>query len=206
MTQSVGKGCSGGPWGSKLCNAGITFLFLYFKCKTLEDSIVTILTFKWQKIPAVVLLSFFFFSSPVLYVSNEKCVVKERYRNYFEDLFHQGKWRWSGFYWMEKIFASHHYPSLKMWQTMMEMKAATASYVDTYKEMQKKAKQSKIWPTHFFSKSFASLPSFILHCSITLTTYSQEHHNHSNKHWHKCFHVSHLHSNIFCVIDSSHSI
>jgi len=61
MTQSVGKGCSGGPWGSKLCNAGITFLFLYFKCKTLEDSIVTILTFKWQKIPAVVLLSFFFF-------------------------------------------------------------------------------------------------------------------------------------------------
>jgi hypothetical protein len=61
----------------------------------------------------------------------------------------------------------------------MEMKAVTAPYMDTYKEMQKKAKQSEIRPTHFFSKSFASHPSFILHCSIALTTYSHEHHNHS---------------------------
>lgn len=53
-------------------------LHFYFKCKTLEDSSVTILTFKWQKIPAVVLLSFFL--SPLLYVSNENSVVKERYR------------------------------------------------------------------------------------------------------------------------------
>ena len=83
----------------------------------------------------------------------------------------------------------------------MEMKAVTASYTDTYKEMQKKAKLSEIRPTPFFSKT--CLPSIIQSALFSHPDNLQPGTPQSFQQiLTQIFHVYHLHSNIFCVKDS----
>jgi hypothetical protein len=57
-------------------------------------------------------------------------------------------------------------------------------YKEVYKDMQKKVKQSKI--TSFFTQSSIPPTPWTLHCSLTLTTLSQEHRCHSSIYRHTC--------------------
>jgi hypothetical protein len=72
-------------------------------------------------------------------------------------------------------------PSLKMWEDE-DGDESCHSIIHRHIQGDQEEGKTEIRPTRYFSKSFTSHPSFILHCLITLTTYSKEHHNHSNKH------------------------
>jgi len=70
---------------------------------------------------------------------------------------------------------------------MTDVEDATEPYKEKYKNMQKEANQSKITS---FSNKFSVPPlSCTIHCTFTITVFSQEQQHHSNTHQHKYLHV-----------------